>query len=147
MQLTSKLYANQSPLPIFRCDEERTYFQIELPVKPGFDGFADLSLLEDQPEDKGSVKSSVKSRVKSSVNVREKTSEKMAVKVAVKLAEIMAVKIIESLRKNPELTIKELSSKLGISIRSVERSVRNLKDLGKLRRVGPGNGGYWQVID
>ncbi len=147
--------ANQSPVPIFRCDEERSYFQIELPVKPGFDGFADLSLLEDQNDEKSSVKSSVKGSVKGSVKSREKTtvkgrviaSEKASEKMAVKVAEKTSEKIIESLKKNPEVTIKELSNELNISTRAVEKQVRILRNSGKLTRIGSARNGYWQVID
>ena len=38
-----------------------------------------------------------------------------------------------------------MSESLGISTRSVERNLNNLKNVGKIERIGPDKGGYWKV--
>ena len=54
-------------------------------------------------------------------------------------------KIIELVKENANVTIPELSGIIGVSDRSVERNLRKLQDQGKLRRIGPARGGYWEV--
>jgi predicted HTH transcriptional regulator len=36
---------------------------------------------------------------------------------------------------------------LGISERAVEKQVRNLRESGRLRRLGPDKGGQWEVLE
>ncbi len=71
---------------------------------------------------KSSVKGSVKSSVKSSV----------------KILELMAV--------DHTITIREIASQLGISIRATEKQVANLKKENKIKRVGARRGGHWEII-
>lgn len=56
-------------------------------------------------------------------------------------------KILAEVRENAQITIPELAALLGISTRSVERQLRQLQDLHRLKRIGAAKGGYWQVID
>jgi ATP-dependent DNA helicase RecG len=39
-----------------------------------------------------------------------------------------------------------LAEELGITTRGVEKQIINLRREGRLRRIGPANGGYWEVI-
>ncbi len=55
--------------------------------------------------------------------------------------------IIDTLRNEPELTISELSEKLEISTRAIEKHLQALKRKGGLRRVGGRKNGAWEVID
>lgn len=55
-------------------------------------------------------------------------------------------KILQSLRLNPEITSVELQNNLGLSRSGVEKILRQLKAAGKIRRVGPDKGGYWDVL-
>jgi ATP-dependent DNA helicase RecG len=71
----------------------------------------------------GSVKSSVKGSVKSSV------------------------KILEAIRANKNVSAKEISQTLGISLRAVEKQLSKLKESGRLRRIGPAKGGYWEIVE
>ncbi|KAA0250314.1 MAG: hypothetical protein DWB56_02220 [Candidatus Jettenia sp.] len=34
-----------------------------------------------------------------------------------------------------------------MSLAGVEKSIRTLKQQGRLRRIGPDKGGYWEIID
>nr|WP_319564764.1 winged helix-turn-helix transcriptional regulator [uncultured Rhodoferax sp.] len=56
-------------------------------------------------------------------------------------------KILAAVRENAQITIPELAALLGISTRSVERQLRQLQDLHRLKRIGAAKGGYWQVVD
>jgi len=56
-------------------------------------------------------------------------------------------KILRMLSKNPEMTIAELASSIGISTRGIEKNLKSLQERGKLTRVGPDKGGHWEVID
>jgi ATP-dependent DNA helicase RecG len=47
--------------------------------------------------------------------------------------------------QNPEITTRELSDVLHLSIAGVEKTIRMLKGQKKLRRVGPDKGGRWEV--
>ena len=54
--------------------------------------------------------------------------------------------IIEKLRDNPHSTARELSKKLGITERSIEKGIKRLKDAGILVRHGANKGGYWEIL-
>lgn len=56
-------------------------------------------------------------------------------------------KIIEQIRKKPDVTIPELSEFTGVTERSVERNLQKLQSEGIVRRVGPSFGGHWEVIE
>ncbi len=54
--------------------------------------------------------------------------------------------ILQLLRGNPRLTQSGLAAATGLTRRGVEWNLRKLKDAGRLRRVGPDKGGYWEVV-
>ena len=55
-------------------------------------------------------------------------------------------KILHHLKGEPTLSAQSLAEKLGISSRAVEKQIDLLKKEGRLSRVGPAKGGYWNVI-
>lgn len=57
-----------------------------------------------------------------------------------------ALQIIEFLLEDVELTIPEMSNKLKITERAVEKNIRKLKDLGIIERKNGDKGGFWQVL-
>ena len=63
-------------------------------------------------------------------NVREETGEK----------------IINLIKENPKITTKELADKTGLSVKSIEWNIKELKDKGLLRRIGADRGGHWEVV-
>jgi ATP-dependent DNA helicase RecG len=56
-------------------------------------------------------------------------------------------KIISLIKENPEITTNEMVEKLNISVKGVEWQIKNLKDKGILKRIGPDKGGYWKIIE
>ncbi|MBW1707855.1 MAG: winged helix-turn-helix transcriptional regulator [Deltaproteobacteria bacterium] len=54
-------------------------------------------------------------------------------------------KIIGLLRLEPSLSAQEIAKRIGISPRAVEKQIARLKKEGRLRRMGPAKGGYWEV--
>ena len=54
-------------------------------------------------------------------------------------------KIIRLLRAEPSLSAQEIAKIIGISPRAVEKQIARLKKEGRLRRMGPAKGGYWEV--
>ena len=70
------------------------------------------------------------------------TSVKVSVKVSVKTS----VKILELMKGNPEITMPELASIVGVSKRSIERNIQKLQNENLLKRVGADKGGHWEVI-
>jgi len=54
--------------------------------------------------------------------------------------------ILIRLNRNANLSARELSELVGISSRKIEQNIAKLKKLGRLRRIGPPKGGYWEVV-
>lgn len=59
----------------------------------------------------------------------------------------LKLRLLEILRKEPTLSNAELGEILGMHKSSVQRRLNSLVKDGKLRHVGPTNGGYWEVIE
>ena len=57
-----------------------------------------------------------------------------------------SVKIMEYIQDNPNITIPELADKINKTTRTIEMAISKLKNEGRLKRIGPDKGGYWQVI-
>jgi ATP-dependent DNA helicase RecG len=75
----------------------------------------------------------------------EKPTEKPAEKPAEKLSKNQQ-KIIQLLIQNQKITSNEIALNIGIRADSVRDNLLKLKSLGKIRRIGPDKGGYWEVI-
>jgi Fic family protein len=68
------------------------------------------------------------------------------IKTSEKVSEKTSEKIIHALDHNHTMTIAELAKTLGLSTRSIERNLQKLQKEGRLRRIGPARGGYWDVV-
>lgn len=62
-------------------------------------------------------------------------------------SEIGSEKILELMKENPHISASELASRIGISSRAVEKHISNLKEAGKLKRIGSAKSGYWEVME
>ena len=56
-------------------------------------------------------------------------------------------KILEAVKKNPHITLDELSKKIGISRKSIAANVKKLQEAGLLKRQGADKNGYWELLD
>lgn len=54
-------------------------------------------------------------------------------------------KIIIEIRKNKNITQRELSAKVGINDKNIRNNIAKLKQKGLLERIGPDKGGHWEV--
>ncbi|MDP1663682.1 MAG: Fic family protein [Methylobacter sp.] len=70
-------------------------------------------------------------------DVLVKTSGKRSVKTS--------GKILALIRENTSVTIPELAVSIGVSERSIERNLKKLQVEHRLSRIGPANGGHWEV--
>lgn len=76
------------------------------------------------------------------INSKEKSKEKEIVG-----KEKGKEKIFELLKSIPGITSSELQEQTGLSRSGVEKIIRQLKEAGKIRRIGPDKGGHWEVMD
>lgn len=53
--------------------------------------------------------------------------------------------ILNLLKKEPAFTAKELSEQTGVSARKISRLVKELRETGKIVRIGSARKGFWQV--
>ena len=55
-------------------------------------------------------------------------------------------KILNLINENNGITILELSNKMGVTARTIERNLKKLQEQKKLSRVGVAKGGHWELI-
>ena len=55
-------------------------------------------------------------------------------------------KVIELLKENPNLTSIELSEKIGVTKRTIERAFKSLQEKNIIERIGSKRDGNWIVI-
>jgi predicted HTH transcriptional regulator len=73
------------------------------------------------------------------------TSVKTSVITSVITSVKTSVKILNLIKSNNRITIPEIAAIIGITERSVERNLENLKKAEKLQRIGPDKGGHWEI--
>ena len=54
--------------------------------------------------------------------------------------------ILAALKKQPSISIRELSVQCDMSIHSVQHHINKLKEAGVIRHVGPTKAGWWEVV-
>jgi DNA-binding IclR family transcriptional regulator len=54
--------------------------------------------------------------------------------------------VINALWSNPKLSARMIASLLGVGIRTVQRALKTLQDVGRIRRIG-GTRGKWEVVE
>jgi predicted HTH transcriptional regulator len=72
--------------------------------------------------------------VKTSMGTTQETTQKTS------------VKILEILRRSPELTLADVAEEIGLTRRAIEMASSKLVKEGRLRYVGPQKGGHWEVV-
>ena len=56
------------------------------------------------------------------------------------------VEVIKLIHTNSTETAESMSSKIGISMRGVQKILASLQKLGLIERIGPDFGGHWEVV-
>ena len=54
--------------------------------------------------------------------------------------------VIALIKKEPHITAAEITERLGLSIATVKRRIKKLKDGGIIERIGSDKTGYWRVV-
>lgn len=75
----------------------------------------------------------------------EKVGERLVDGLVERLVENQK-KILDLMKKDPYISKKELSLKVGISSTAIDKNIISLKRKGLLRRIGADRGGHWEVV-
>ncbi len=59
----------------------------------------------------------------------------------------LQLKIIKLIKESPKLSAIKIAEKLNVNSRTIERNIRQLKELNIIERIGHDYGGYWKVKD
>lgn len=138
--IQTKLAENGSPRAIFETTDDRLTFLVTIPIHEECSDSSEtksessgtkLKSSGTKPKSSGTQPESSGTQLKSS-ETRQKTSDK----------------IIEMIKKDPQITAPQIAMELGISTRGVEKNLRQLRETGTLKRVGsPTFGGYWEIVN
>lgn len=116
--------ANGSPLPEFITDEDRSFFQVIVPVHPWF---LEEDLESPDDEKSRSTGNTIGSPKGSPIYLTERQAQ-----------------IFGLLKNNPALTKRKIASMLDISVSAVQEHLNGLKSRGAIDRIG-GKRGFWQI--
>ncbi len=106
-----------------------------------YDNFFSVTFKRDLP---GTV--SIKKAHDQSAGMSDKRRLSVGINVGNKLNEKESL-LLELIEENSQITAAVLAEKLDVSIRTIERIIRNLREKGILLRVGPLRNGYWEIIN
>lgn len=59
----------------------------------------------------------------------------------------IANKILELVVDNPKITMAEMAERLGVTKRTIEREVKQLREIGSIERIGSKRFGHWKIND
>ena len=72
----------------------------------------------------------------------EKGGQKSSLKSSLK----SKTRILAILSTRPGVSLPFVAKKTGMSLAGVKKNIRQLKEEGRLRRIGPDKGGHWEVV-
>jgi len=75
------------------------------------------------------------------------TSTKTPQKTPQKTLQKTPQKILDLIKKNPNITTREMAISIGIDRSNIARAIKKLQERGLIRRVGPDKGGHWEIIE
>ena len=78
-------------------------------------------------------------------NTLDKTTQKTTQKINELKLNDNQLKIIELMKENSRITRKQIAKHLNITADGVKYNLKKLTQSGIVERIGPVNGGYWQV--
>ena len=56
------------------------------------------------------------------------------------------IKILELLKKEPNITISAVTEIVSLTGRTVKRHIKRLKEKGYIKRIGANKNGYWVIL-
>ncbi len=56
-------------------------------------------------------------------------------------------RILKRVKSNPKVSAVEIANGENMSLKSIQRAMKVLKDKGVLKRIGSTKGGYWEIIE
>lgn len=54
--------------------------------------------------------------------------------------------LLKMIKKEPQITVKKLASKIRLTRRGIKYHIIKLKEQGRLKRIGSTKSGHWEVI-
>ncbi len=57
----------------------------------------------------------------------------------------MTTKVLEFLKTQTDISLSEIADRLGVSYKTVQRAVADLKKIGVIERIGGRRKGYWGI--
>lgn len=55
-------------------------------------------------------------------------------------------KILNAILINPKITQKQLAKETSLSVRTIARELKRLRDIDAIRRIGSNRSGYWEIV-
>ena len=127
--IQEEMQKNGSPRATFETTEDRLTFLIHIPSHIG---------CSNKPIEMNGSEATTEATTETTTEKTEKTTEKTT--------ESTTEKIIRMIKKNPQITNKELAETCGITEDGVYWNTKKLKKNNIIRRVGGDRGGHWEVI-
>ena len=128
--IQEELAGNGSPRATFETTEDRLTFLIHIPAH---EGCGDKPIVM-----KGSETATETTTETTTETATETTTETTT--------ESATEKIIRMIKKNPQITNKELAEACGLTEDGVYWNTKKLKKNNIIRRIGGTYGGHWEVI-
>ena len=119
--IQTKLAENGSPRAIFETTDDRLTFLVTIPVREGCGESSETDILGSETGSERKTKSSERSMETKDL-------------------------IIDIIKQDPHITAAEIAMQLNMSSRGVEKQIRKLRELGKIKRTGGRFGGYWEIV-
>lgn len=117
----------------------------EKPLVPEFKTEGIFTVVLQRINAKSSGKSSGKGSGKGSVDDWNEQKSNIIEKSKVRLGKT-ALKILEMVYNNQNVTIPEMSKSIGITERGIEKNIKNLRENKILERRDGERSGYWEII-
>ena len=64
-----------------------------------------------------------------------------------KSSEKNSERIMAIITEDPHVSTRKIAEQLDLAPRAVEKQIAQLKAAGRLKRIGPARGGYWEVVE
>lgn len=119
--IQTKLAENGSPRAIFETTDDRLTFLVTIPVHEG----------SNESSERGSETKLNSSETDALGSERGSETKNL---------------IIDIIKQDPRITAAEIAMQLNMSSRGIEKQIRKLREVGKIKRTGGRFGGYWEVI-